>query len=80
MYMNILLCVFRIQATANYVRLLLEPGKGVFEYEVRFNPEVDSQSIRYKMLGQHTEALGGTKTFDGVTLYLPIKLKNEVCV
>ncbi|KAJ9591964.1 hypothetical protein L9F63_001476, partial [Diploptera punctata] len=66
-----------VPATANYIRLFLEPGKGVFEYEVRFQPEVDSQSIRFKMLGQHLDALGGTKTFDGVILYLPIKLQNE---
>lgn len=48
----------------------------MFEYEVRFKPDVHAKSLRYKLLNQHKDVIGNTKTFDGVTLYLPIKLSN----
>lgn len=68
----------RIPVTANYVRLRVEPGKGVYEYEVRFEPELDSRSMQNKLLNEHRKELGETKTFDGVTLYLPVQLQQEV--
>ncbi|KDR12118.1 piwi-like protein Ago3 [Zootermopsis nevadensis] len=68
----------QIPATANYIRLHVEPGKGVYEYEVRFEPEVVSRGMQNKLLNEHILELGEAKTFDGVTLYLPIKLREEV--
>jgi aubergine-like protein len=60
------------------VRLTVEPGKAVYEYEVRFEPELDSRGLRNKLLNEHRKELGEAKTFDGVTLYLPIQLPQEV--
>jgi len=60
------------------VRLKLEPGKGVYEYEVRFEPEADCKRIRNKLLNECRDRLGETKTFDGTTLYLPFQLEEEV--
>jgi aubergine-like protein len=60
--------------TANYLKLGVEPGKGVFEYEVRFDPRVDSRDLRFRLLNQHRETIGATKVFDGVKLYLPIQI------
>lgn len=31
-----------------------------------------------RLLNEHKDILGGTKTFDGVTLYLPIQLKDKI--
>ncbi|KAM7364395.1 argonaute 3 [Cochliomyia hominivorax] len=62
----------------NYIRLESDPQKGVFVYEVRFVPNVDSTNLRMKYLNEHREKFGGTKTFDGVTLYLPILLKEKL--
>jgi aubergine-like protein len=70
----------RTPVTANYVRLTVEPGKGVYEYEVRFEPELDSRGMQNKLLNQHSKELGETKTFDGTTLYLPVQLQQEVRV
>jgi aubergine-like protein len=70
--------ICRIPVTANYIRLNLEPGKGVYEYEVHFEPEVESRQMRNKLLSKHVKELGEAKTFDGVTLYLPVKLQEEV--
>lgn len=56
----------------------MEPGKGVFEYEVRVEPAIDSKSIRTKLLSSVSQQIGGCKTFDGHILYLPIKLEEQV--
>lgn len=52
---------------------------GVFEYEVRFDPPIHSLQLRYRLLNQHRDELGGSsKSFDGVTLYLPIRLPDSI--
>lgn len=61
---------------SNYIDLKLEPGRGLFQYEVKFSPDIDSVALRRKLLNQHS--LGRAKTFDGVTLYLPTKLSQNV--
>jgi len=50
----------------------------VYEYEVRFEPQVDSKGIRSKLLYECRDRLGETRTFDGTTLYLPFQLQDEV--
>lgn len=52
--------------------------KGVYVYEVRFSPNVDAVSLRVKYLNEHRDKIGGTKTFDGVTLYLPVLLAKKL--
>lgn len=58
----------------NYLPLHFDSGKGVFEYEVKFHPDVHAINLRQKLLNQHKPLLGNANTFDGVVLYLPIKL------
>ena len=68
-----------IEMTANYVRMRLKPGKsGVHEYEVRFDPILDSRKERFRCLRLNEDTLGSTRTFDGVKLFLPHKLDNDV--
>lgn len=62
------------RVAVNYIRLKCNPDKGVFEYEVRFDPPVVTKGLRYNLLGQMKDITGPAKTFDGVILYLPIKL------
>ena len=50
----------------------------MFQYEVKFEPDIDSRSFRFKLLNQHLNDLGNVKTFDGALLYLPIKLPEDV--
>jgi aubergine-like protein len=47
--------------SANYLRLETAEGKGVFEYEVRFEPRVDSREARFKLLNSLREITGTTK-------------------
>lgn len=58
----------------NYIRLACDPDRGIYEYEVRFHPLVDSKAIRARYIAQHKDVLGNAKTFDGVKLFLPKKL------
>lgn len=67
-----------ITACTNAIPIHCNPEAGVFEYEVRFNPPVDSPKFRSRYLMQHKELIGNAKTFDGVMLYLPFKLPDEV--
>ncbi|XP_035744235.1 piwi-like protein Ago3 [Vespa mandarinia] len=62
---------------ANYIDLKLDTGRGLFQYEVKFNPDIDSRALRRKLLNQHAAKLGYTLSFDGVLLYLPQKFPQE---
>ncbi|XP_076240892.1 argonaute 3 [Calliopsis andreniformis] len=68
------------QLLANYIKIKSDPGRGVFIYEVKFNPDIDSRPLRSKLLNQHVQTLGKTKVFDGVTLFLPIKLQDQTII
>lgn len=70
----------KINASANYVRLACEVGKGYFEYEVKFDPECDSRNMCFRLLNSCSESYGRVKNFDGHVLYLPIKLENTITV
>jgi hypothetical protein len=50
----------------------------LFQYIVNFCPEVPSKGMRRSMLQEHLELLGGIFMFDGLILFLPIQLENEV--
>ncbi|XP_033328474.2 argonaute 3 [Megalopta genalis] len=69
-----------IQLSANYINLKLDAEKGLFNYEVKFSPDIDSRPLRRKLLNQHIETLGRTRVFDGVTLCLPKKLKQDITI
>lgn len=51
--------------SSNYLRLEVERGKGVFEYEVKFNPEIDAKNSKFKLVNQVVRELGSVKVFDG---------------
>ena len=77
----------------NYIRLELAQNKGMWEYEVKFSPSVDSKDERHKLLQQHRsvpfsqltiytfsllrEHFGPTRTFDGIMLCLPDRLSED---
>ncbi|XP_073978510.1 piwi-like protein Ago3 isoform X2 [Rhodnius prolixus] len=67
-----------VKVAANYIRLNVEKGKGVFQYDVKFNPDVDSTNIRCQLMKNVTHIIGETKSFDGSLLYLPVKLPEEI--
>lgn len=62
----------------NYLHIITDVSKTIHQYEVRFNPHVDSLEMRNKYLLEYRNQLGGVLTFDGIILYLPIKLKQQL--
>ena len=42
-----------VKLGTNYIRLELAQDKGMWEYEVKFSPSVDSKDERHKLLQQH---------------------------
>lgn len=69
-----------VEILSNYIDLKLQSGKGLFQYEVKFSPDIDSIVLRRKLLNQHAASFGHTKSFDGILLYLPQKLSKEITV
>lgn len=67
-----------LNLAVNYIKLLTDPDKGVFEYLVDFMPPIANRNIRCKLLSKIRDVIGETRTFDGVTLYLPIKLPERL--
>lgn len=66
--------------SANYIRLEMEKDRGVFEYEVKFQPPVDSKDERHRLINQQKELIGPVKSFDSICLYLPVQLEQQVTV
>merc|ERR1711962_1738817 len=65
-----------MEIAVNYMKLEQAEGYGIFEYEVRFDPPVDSRAERYSAVNEHRTLFGPTKSFDGNKLYLPKQLPD----
>lgn len=52
----------------------------MYEYDVKFNPNIDSHNFRFKILRDHASTLGNVKIFDGIKLSLPMQLPNKQTV
>lgn len=69
----------RVRITANYVRLKVNKNFGVFNYDLKFDPPIDSKQFRVKILNTQMPKMGKIKMYDGgAQLYLPIKLPDKV--
>lgn len=59
--------------------MFFDKDKGFFEYEVRFNPELDAKNRRIKAVNTIIREMGSVKVFDGGSvLYLPQKISGNV--
>ena len=68
-------CIYK--SLMNVFRLeLAEEEKKMYEYEVKFQPTVDSKDQRFKLIRAQSEVLGPVRNFDGVFLSLPFLLKD----
>ncbi|CAL8071261.1 unnamed protein product [Orchesella dallaii] len=73
----------QIKIAANYLRLKLAEGSpGVVEYHVSYTGEMELESVglRRKALKQFQNELGSVTSFDGMILYLPYILEDDVTV
>ncbi len=64
-----------VQLRTNYFRLIQMPKfDGFYQYAVSFNPPIESRKLRFMLLKDHAEMLGSVRAFDGMILYLPMRL------
>ena len=69
----------RIILMSNHLVLKNRPGKAIYQYNVGYNPPIESKRLRFILLRDHQDSLlGNAKVFDGMVMYLPHKLPNEV--
>lgn len=66
-----------VPVLSNYFEIVSAPGWQMYHYHVDFNPPVDSRKLRKGLLYDH-EKLFASMLFDGMQLYTPTKLPNEV--
>ncbi|CAB0010469.1 unnamed protein product [Nesidiocoris tenuis] len=71
-------CGETVQMVTNYIRLATEPGKGIYQYWVKFEPMVDSRNTRCRLVKQLAHIVGDARSFDGIMLFLPHLLKDKV--
>ena len=50
-----------VNVTSNYLKLQTKANSGIYEYEVRFNPNVDMRNERFRLLRQLEPVIGPTK-------------------
>lgn len=62
----------------NYFKLECAPDWHMYQYHVDFNPQIENKRMRIALLFHHSELLGETRAFDGMMLYLPKRLPQEV--
>nr|XP_045595605.1 piwi-like protein Siwi isoform X2 [Procambarus clarkii] len=67
-----------INVLTNYFNLVKKQNWMLCLYHVDFSPDEDRTRERKQLLRQHQEVLGANYLFDGMQLYLPVKLGAEV--
>ncbi|ODM88390.1 Piwi-like protein 1 [Orchesella cincta] len=68
-----------LDVATNYIRLKLATGRpGIVEYHVSYSVPIESVAIRRKALKQFEHRLGLVKSFDGMILFLPYILDDDV--
>ncbi|KAK6617689.1 hypothetical protein RUM44_005277 [Polyplax serrata] len=75
-------CGEQINVMTNYIKLQVDPAKSVYEYFVKFEPDIDFSAFRFKLINQNFKSRKGIKCYDGGTqLYLPeVLTKDELIV
>jgi len=65
---------------ANFIRVNVAKNYTLYEYTTRFNPHYEETRVRKSVMNTIASDIGCTVwSFDGVKLYLPIKLDESVC-
>lgn len=67
-----------IQVTSNFVVLRSRPNTSLYQYHVEYEPMLESRRLRIGLLCSQEGIIGKVKAFDGMVLYLPIRLEKDV--
>ena len=63
---------------SNLVKLNRTTDFHLFQYHVDFNPDIPNKGMRKSMINEHSNLLGKISMFDGMILFLPIRLEHDV--
>eukprot|EP00096_Caligus_rogercresseyi_P002219 TRINITY_DN1429_c0_g1_i3.p1 TRINITY_DN1429_c0_g1~~TRINITY_DN1429_c0_g1_i3.p1 ORF type:complete len:902 (+),score=171.92 TRINITY_DN1429_c0_g1_i3:63-2768(+) len=69
----------KIDLLSNCIKLNVKKERqenGFYRHQVRFEPELDSKSLRSKFISGRKDVLGPAMIFDGFSLYLPYRAQN----
>lgn len=67
-----------ITVMSNFVRLKNRPNTVIYQYHVNFSPPVENKRVRYYLIAHKEDLFGKVKTFDGMILFLPHRLPDQV--
>lgn len=67
-----------IPLVSNCFLLETRPNFMIYQYSVSFSPEVDSKKVKFGLVLSQEELLGKVRAFDGMTMFLPMKLADPV--
>jgi len=68
----------QVQLMSNLFRVERDQKFHLYQYHVDFNPDVPNMRMRKGMLYTFKDLLGPISMFDGMVLFLPIKLEKDV--
>ncbi|XP_065831086.1 piwi-like protein 1 isoform X3 [Oscarella lobularis] len=67
-----------VKIMSNFFRLLTRPDWAIYQYNVQFEPEVPFIRKRRELLHNLADRLGPTRVFDGMQLFMPLRLEERV--
>lgn len=67
-----------INVMSNYVVLRNRPNTAMYQYHVTYSPHLEFKKLRIALLCSQEQIIGKTKAFDGMILYLPFRLADDV--
>ena len=71
----------QVQIVSNFFKVEKLPNnKGIFQYNVSFDPDVQSPKLKGALLHDLDDVIGKTRCFDGMTMFLPIQLTEDPLV
>lgn len=66
-----------INVMSNYITMKSRPNCNLYQYNVSYTPLIESRKLRIALL-YSLQAIGKTRAFDGMILYLPHKLPDQI--
>ena len=67
-----------IPLRSNFVALRNRPNCALYQYSVTYSPPIESRGLRAGLLSEHTTVIGNVRAFDGMILFLPRRLPDDV--
>ncbi|KXJ16819.1 Piwi-like protein 1 [Exaiptasia diaphana] len=67
-----------VSLVSNCFLLETRPNFMIYQYNVSFSPEVDSKKVKFGLVMSQESLIGRVRAFDGMTMFLPIKLQDPV--